>query len=158
MSQRLRNILDALVGTALAVLLSAMVLVLVWQVVSRYLLGAPSTLSEELLRFGVIWLSLLGAAYATGRGAHMAIDLLRDFAPARVGRALGVLVPISLIVFSALVLVFGGMRGVTISQGQTSPVLQIPMAAIYASLPVSGVLIALYSLLNLRDMARAKPL
>ena len=73
-----RRGLDLVVGAVSCTLLSLLVVVLVWQVVSRYALNAPSTSSEEILRYGVIWMSLLGAAYASGRGSHMTVDLLRD--------------------------------------------------------------------------------
>ncbi|WP_218059668.1 TRAP transporter small permease [Thioclava sp. SK-1] len=144
------------VGGACALLLVAMVCVLSWQVISRYVLGAPSTFSEEVLRFGVIWLSLLGAAYATGAGTHMTIDLLRELSSGWKRRMLETFVPISLILFAGFVLVLGGVRGVQIAGVQTSPVLGIPMKLIYASLPTSGVLIIGYSLLNLIDILRQK--
>ncbi|WP_128255449.1 TRAP transporter small permease [Falsirhodobacter deserti] len=151
---RLRRLLDLCVGSVCAVLLAALVVVLCWQVISRYALNAPSTLTEETLRFGVIWLSLLGAAYATGRGTHMTIDLARNLATGRTRQLLEILVPVGFILFALAVLVIGGMRGVEIASRQVSPVLRIPMGWVYASLPVSGVLMILYSLLNLIDLLR----
>lgn len=151
---RLRRLLDLCVGSLCAVLLAALVVVLTWQVISRYALNAPSTLTEETLRFGVIWLSLLGAAYATGQGTHMAIDLARDMATGRAKRVLEMLVPIAFIVFALAVLIIGGLRGMEIAARQVSPVLRVPMGWVYASLPISGVLIILYSMLNLIDLIR----
>lgn len=151
---RLRRLLDLCLGSVIAVLLAALVVVLCWQVFSRYGLNAPSTLTEEMLRFGVIWLSLLGAAYATGQGTHMAIDLARDMATGRPKQVLEMLVPIAFIIFALAVLVIGGLRGVEIAARQVSPVLRVPMGWIYASLPTSGVLIILYSVMNLIDLAR----
>ena len=150
----LRRALDIGVGAVCCGRLAAMIAVLAWQVFSRYALNAPSTFSEEALRFGVIWVSLLGAAYSTGRGTHMAVDLLREMTRGGVRRALEFLVPLAFLVFSLAVLVRGGLHGVEIAARQTSPVLQIPMGYIYASLPVSGALMALYSVLNLVDLVR----
>ncbi|MBT9385912.1 TRAP transporter small permease [Pseudooceanicola sp. CBS1P-1] len=148
----LRRGLDLIVGTLCCVLLAGMVCILAWQVISRYLLDDPSTFSEEALRYGVIWLSLLGAAYSTGRGSHMAVDLVTGFARGRALLALRCLVPLSLLGFGIVVLGIGGWHGVEIARGQTSAVMRLPMSLIYASLPVSGVLMALYSALNLADM------
>lgn len=148
----LRRLLDAVVGTACCVVLATMVAVLAWQVFSRYVLNAPSTFSEEFLRFGVIWMSLLGAAYSAGKGTHMAIDLVTEMAHGKTRLILRALVPASFMIFSVLVLIVGGMRGVDIAAGQHSPVLRVPMALVYASLPVSGVFIFLYSVLNLIDV------
>lgn len=148
----LRRGLDVVTGTACGLLLTGMVAVLAWQVFSRYGLGAPSTFSEEVLRFGVVWLSLLGAAYSAGRGTHMAVDLLRDLSRGRIRRGLQLLVPLAFIVFAVVVLIVGGLRAVGIAQSQYTAVLRLPMGAVYAALPASGVLIALYSVLNLYDL------
>lgn len=60
-----------------SVLLSAVLVVcVVWQVISRYVLGAPSIVTDELARFLFMWVGLIGAAYATGLKRHLAIDLL----------------------------------------------------------------------------------
>ncbi|MET3600946.1 TRAP transporter small permease [Martelella mangrovi] len=152
----LRRILDAVVGTACCIVLAAMVAVLAWQVFSRYALNAPSTFSEEFLRFGVIWMSLLGAAYSAGKGTHMAIDLVPEMTSGRLRMILKALVPISFMIFAVLVLIIGGMRGVNIAVGQHSPVLRVPMGLVYASLPVSGGFILVYSILNLVEILFGK--
>jgi len=149
-----RRLLDLFLGTICCLLLSGMVAVLAWQVFSRYALNAPSTFSEELLRFGVVWLSLLGAAYSTGRGTHMAVTLLRDMAPARLQMLLDLFVPVLFLAFAVVVLGMGGARAMEIAAHQRTAVLQLPMAAIYAAMPVSGLFIALYSILNAADLLR----
>lgn len=154
----MRRLLDRVTGTACCLLLAGMVVVLAWQVISRYALNDPSTFSEEVLRFGLVWLSLLGAAYATGRGTQMAVTLLRDCAGPRLQWLLDMLVPISFLIFGTVVLGLGGLRAMQIASGQTTAVLQLPMAAVYAAIPVSGLLISLYSILNLADLlCRARP-
>ncbi|CAM3482262.1 TRAP transporter small permease [Paracoccus nototheniae] len=154
---RLRRGLDLILGGLCCGLLVVLVAVLVWQVVSRYALNAPSSVTEEILRYGVIWMSLLGAAYATGRGAHMSVDMLRDRLPARGRLRLDALVAVAFVAFAGIVLIWGGMKGVTIAARQTSAVMRIPMSWVYLSLPVSGVLMIAYSLLNLADLARGRP-
>ncbi|WP_108259651.1 TRAP transporter small permease [Mangrovicoccus ximenensis] len=148
----LRRLLDGIVGTACCLLLAAMVAVLAWQVFSRYALNDPSTFSEEILRFGLVWLSLLGAAYSTGRGTHMAVTLLRDFSAPGLRRVLDMAVPAGFLIFGIVVMGMGGLRAMEIASGQTTAVLQLPMSAIYAALPVSGFCISLYALLNFADL------
>ncbi|MBE3637940.1 TRAP transporter small permease [Mangrovicoccus algicola] len=154
--RQLRRLTDGIVGAACCLLLAAMVAVLAWQVFSRYVLNAPSTFSEEILRFGLVWLSLLGAAYSTGRGTHMAVTLLRDLVRPAVQRVLDLLVPLAFLVFGIGVLGLGGLRAMQIASGQTTAVLQLPMAAVYAAIPVSGLFISIYSLLNLADLLRQR--
>ena len=144
-----RRILDRIVGTVCCLILGGMVLVLAWQVFSRYALNAPSTYSEEILRYGMIWSSLLGAAFACGQQSHMAIYLLRDTMSGRVRTILNLLTPLAFIIFACAVLIAGGLRAVDVAQSQTSPVMQIPMVWVYVAMPVSGVLIVIYSVLEL---------
>lgn len=140
----------------MSVLLGGMVCVLAWQVFSRYALNSPSVSSEEILRSCVVWLSLLGAAYSCGKGTHMSIELIRDFVGGRTKRGFEMLVPISFVIFAGGVMIPGGLRAMEIATGQTTAVLRLPMEWIYASLPASGVLFIIYSLLNLVDLARAQ--
>jgi TRAP-type C4-dicarboxylate transport system permease small subunit len=156
MMHALRRGLDFVTGALCCVLLAGMVAVLSWQVFSRYALGTPSTFSEETLRFGAVWLSLLGAAYSAGRGTHMAVDLLRDRTRGRLRQALELLVPVAFIVFAVVVLIVGGLRAVEIAQSQYTAVMRLPMGAVYAALPASGALIVLYSILNLIDLLRGE--
>lgn len=151
--QPLRRGLDLTLGFVCCALLAGLVIVLAWQVISRYAMNAPSSSTEEILRYGVIWMSLLGAAYAVGQGSHLAVDLLRD----RLGRMgklrLDAVIAVAFVLFASVVLIWGGMRGVTIAASQKSAVMQIPMSWVYLSLPVSGALMIVYSLLNLTDLA-----
>ncbi|MFN3275698.1 MAG: TRAP transporter small permease [Paracoccus sp. (in: a-proteobacteria)] len=156
MMDRLRRILDLTLGGVCCSLLTLLVAVLCWQVISRYGMNAPSSVTEEILRYGVIWLSLLGAAYATGKGTHLSIDMLASRLPHRGRMSLEALSCIALAIFAAIVLIVGGLRGVEIAARQTSAVMRIPMSWVYLSLPVSGVLMLIYAALNLIDVARGR--
>ena len=68
--------LDRLLKAAISVLLAAMVINVVWQVFTRFVLKSPSSVTEEMARYSMIWLGLLGAAYSSGRKSHLALDLL----------------------------------------------------------------------------------
>ncbi|MBP0575219.1 TRAP transporter small permease subunit, partial [Mycobacterium tuberculosis] len=85
-------------------------------------------------------------AYVTGRGKHMSVDLVKDGLSAPVRRGVNILIQVAFIAFAGAVLIAGGLRAVAIAWHQVSAVLQVPMGAVYAALPVSGVLIVLYSL------------
>jgi len=63
--------LDVILRWALVVLAVFMVLTVTWQVFSRYVLQAPSSLTEEIARFQLIWLGLLGAVYTFRNRMHM---------------------------------------------------------------------------------------
>ena len=61
--KRLAAALDRALSIGLVGLLGALVAAVVWQVVSRYLLNSPSSVTEEIARYLLIWVSMLGASY-----------------------------------------------------------------------------------------------
>ncbi|TQV86329.1 TRAP transporter small permease [Exilibacterium tricleocarpae] len=138
------------------VLMAALVMAVLWQVATRYLLHNPSSYTDELARYLMIWVALLGAALMTGRRGHLAIDILPGrLAPAR-RRYLDMFINSLIALFGLLVMVVGGSRLVfiTLTLEQASPALQIPLGYIYLVIPFSGVLIVVYSLLNTIDTRR----
>ncbi len=154
--QGLRRGLDLLLGLVCCTLLAGLVIVLAWQVFSRYAMNAPSSSTEEILRYGVIWMSLLGAAYAVGQGSHLSVDILRDRLSQTGKLRLDAVIALAFMLFAGVVLIWGGWKGVAIASRQTSAVMQIPMSWVYLSLPVSGALMILYSLLNLADLSQGR--
>ncbi|WP_420835283.1 TRAP transporter small permease [Marinobacterium rhizophilum] len=131
-----------------------MVVVALWQVASRYVFGSPSTLSEEFLRFALIWISIMGAAYVAGKSQHVSMSLFVDLLPLSGQLKWGMALQMIFLLFAVFILIMGGGHAVSISMTQISPVLQIPMGLIYSALPVSGVVIVLYSLINIFDLYR----
>src|SRR5690625_5834068 len=75
MIDRLMQVLDKALGYFLAFLMAAMVIDVSWQVITRFVLGEPSAYTEELARFLLIWIGILGAAYSFRKRAHLGLDL-----------------------------------------------------------------------------------
>jgi TRAP-type C4-dicarboxylate transport system permease small subunit len=144
----LRKVIDKLLEAGLVLSFTVLAICVIWQVVSRYVVGIPATFTEETSRFAVIWLSLLGTAYAGGRMEHMAYDIL---ATKLHGRALlNHLRAIALItlLFSAAVFVYGGLKLVlrAFEVEQLSATLEVPMGYVYACIPIAGVCMVFYQL------------
>jgi len=147
-----RNKIDRILGKLLALIMGIMVINVLWQVASRYLVGEPSSFTDELARYLMIWVGVLGAAYVSGRKMHVAIDVLPSKASKGTQRKLKGLVYVLIILFALFAMVVGGSRLVYISYllGQKSPALQIPLALVYMVIPLSGLLIIYYKLNDLR--------
>jgi len=143
--------LNRFLGIFLAFLMALMTLDVLWGVFTRYVAGSQSSWTEELARFLLIWIGLLGAAYAAGQRMHLAIDLLPRRLDKAGRRRLQVVINVLVITFAATVMVVGGFRYVylTLTLGQTSPALQIPMGYVYLIVPISGLLVILYKLVEL---------
>lgn len=145
------RILDSLLKSLMASLMAMMVAVVTWQVVSRYALGDPSAWTEEVARMLLIWVGLLGGAYAYRQKAHLGLDLLRQKVGPRGQGRLEMIADICCGSFALAVLVVGGglLVQLTWELEQTTAALGIPMAWVYTVLPLSGVLIVYYSIVSL---------
>jgi TRAP-type C4-dicarboxylate transport system permease small subunit len=153
-----RSLLDRLLRGVISLLLAGMVLNVVWQVFTRFVLKSPSSFTEELARYSMIWLGLLGAAYCSGRKTHLALDLLTGNLEGRGKRLSDLFIQSCLILFALAVMVGGGGRLVLISLelGQTSAALQVKLGYIYLAVPISGALIAVYALMDLATVVRGQ--
>lgn len=144
----MREQVDKVVRNLLVFLMAFMLANVVWQVFSRYILGTPSTVTEEMARFLLIWVSLFGGAYASGKGMHLSINLLpNQLGP--VGKyKLSLFIYSVIILFVLVAMVIGGGRLVyiTFALGQSSSALGIPLSYVYSVLPLSGLLIAYYKI------------
>src|SRR5690606_33817425 len=110
--------------------------------------------TDELARYLMIWLGILGAAYVSGKNMHVAIDVLpKRFSPA-IQKKIGNTVAGIIVAFAFFAFVIGGSRLVYITYvlDQQSAALQIPLAVVYLCLPVSGLLIIYYKVSDLLNI------
>jgi TRAP-type C4-dicarboxylate transport system permease small subunit len=152
MMQSMKKIVDKVLKVVTSTLFLIMVAITFWQVISRYVLNNPSTITEEFLRFSLIWLSMLAAAYVVGKKSHIAFTLLSDNLKNSKKIVIDIVIQASFFVFAAVIMVYGGGKAVSLTMAQISPSLNVPMGLVYLSLPVSGILIIFYSFLNLLEL------
>ncbi len=144
-----RKVLDNILGYFVFIVMSALVVVVVWSVFSRYVIQTPSAFTVELARFLLIWVGLFGAAYATGQKEHIAIELLpqrlQQKSPQK-KRKLDNIINILIAVFALFIFVIGGIKLVyiTFQMSQVSSTLQVPLGYVYLSIPICGLLIIFY--------------
>ena len=147
----MRQQIDKILGNFLAILMGIMTIDVLWGVFTRYAMGSQASWTEELARFLLIWIGILGAAYAAGKDMHLAIDLLRPRLNNSGQKRLYLLISSLIIIFAFVVMVVGGIRLIYITQvlGQLSPALRIPMAVVYSVVPLSGLLVIYYKADNM---------
>lgn len=143
----LRRGIDRVLAGALIVLMAAAVINVLWQVITRWVLDNPSSYTEELARYLLIWIGLLGSAYAAGKKLHLAIDLVPSKLEGRSRHVIEVVIQLFIFLFAMSVMVVGGIRlmSLAIMMGQVSAALGISLGYVYVVLPLSGLLIAFYS-------------
>lgn len=146
--KKLISVMDKSLSIFCISLSSFLVICVVWQVFSRYVLNAPSTMTDEMARFLFIWVGLMGAAYTLGKKRHLAIDLLSmklEHKPDKQALLHLIINTIS-IIFAVVIMIYGGgsLMLKTLANGQISPALGIEMGAVYAAIPLSGLFMFLY--------------
>ena len=144
--------------TILVSIFTILVIDVLLQVFSRYVLNTSFTFTEELARFSLIWLSILGAAYLNGKREHLSMDFLYQKFPAKFQKKVLFFIELCILLFSLIVMVIGGVNLVytTLHLGQLSGTLRIPLGYIYAVLPFSGLLIMCFSIYHIRKIRTNK--
>lgn len=149
--------LNKVLELTLVVLMSVLVVDVLWQVFSRYLLSSPSSFTDELAGFLLIWVGVLGAAYVAGRREHLAIDLLiQRSAPAR-QKKLRYLIHSLIFLFALFVMVVGGINLMytRFVLEVKSAALQLPLGYVYIVLPISGLIIMFYEIVHILNLKKS---
>lgn len=140
----------------LILLTTIMVMTVTWQVITRFLLNSPSSYTEELATYLLLWISLLGAAYALRRRAHLGIDVVTNKLGLEGRRKARIASYVVVALFSLVTLIIGGgiLVSVTLELGQRSAAFQWPVGLVYLALPLSGLLMVYYSAVGIGDVLR----
>ena len=144
--KQIRIKVNKIIERFLVLILVGMVLNVIWQVFTRFLTSSPSAFTNELARYLMIWLGILGAAYISGKQEHVAIDFFVKKLNNSLRRFIDRFVLLSILSFAFFVMIIGGINLVyiTLKLEQYSPSLQIPLGLVYSIIPISGLLIIFY--------------
>ena len=153
---KIRKVIDIVLSSACAILFAFMVCIGTYQIVTRLILNDPSTISEELLTYSFTWMALLASAYVFGKRDHMRMGFVADKLTGTPRKILEILIEILLMVFIGSVLIYGGLSIMKLTMIQKTASLGIPMGVIYTILPVTGVIVFIYSILNIIDLCVGK--
>ena len=148
--------IDSILEKTLVIIMSFMVVNVLWQVFSRYILANPSSFTDELARYLMIWVGVLGAAYVAGKGNHVAITYFSEKLNSVNLKRVQIVINLTILSFAILGMLIGGVRLVyiTLVLEQLSPALKIPLGVVYAVIPLSGLLIIFYKVLDLKKQAQ----
>lgn len=130
------------------VMLAAMALMVFANVALRFLTDYSILWIEEASRYTMIWLTFVGAGLVLRYGGHVGIDTLQQSLP-RHAPAIRLAIALLLGAFFC-VMVFIGSRYAMLTWAQTTPVLEIPIGAVYLAMPVGFTLM----IIHLAMMAR----
>lgn len=151
---KIRKGLNAVVSTICVILFAVMVIVGTYQIVTRFIFNNPSTVSEELLTYTFAWMAMFSSAYVFGKRDHMRMTFVVDKLPKAQRRILEIVIELLVIAFAVIVLIYGGFTIMGLTMTQKTASLGVMMGVIYAVVPICGILIAIYGVLNLADLCK----
>lgn len=152
--EKIKNILDKIISTVCVIIFIAMVLLTTYQVAVRYILKSPSSISETLTRYLFVWLIILSATYVFGQRDHICITALKDSFSDGVKKIVNIFGECVVILFAVLIMIYGGSVITRMNMLQYDSILNIPTGVIYSVIPVCGVLIIFYSIINIAKYAK----
>lgn len=152
--QGLRNVMDKCIMTFCVFLFMMMTVVGTYQIITRYFFNSPSTISEELITFSFTWLSILSASYVFGQRGHLCMAFVYSKFTGAKRVFLDMFAEILVIVTAALLLVYGGYVMAAQNMNQLTASLGVNMGVVYGVLPVSGLIILVYGVMNFLDMVK----
>ncbi len=150
-SARAAEVAVDLLSRAAVVAMTILVLV---QIVLRYILNQPFPWVEEMTVFLMIWMGFMGAAVAVRRGGHIAMTILVDRLPPRAARFLFYVSTLAIVVFAAVVAWQGVQLALAVGN-QRSAALGLPMRIPYLIVPLGALLVILQACANAIDPPRA---
>lgn len=130
-------------------LFASLVLCVLWGVISRYVPGIrPSSWTEELAIYLLVWVSLLGAALAYRSNGHLGVDYFVGKLDPSARRAAFYVAELAVLFFAAFALCHGGWKLVsqTLAANQITAVLQWRVGYLYSAVPLSGVFICAFAI------------
>lgn len=128
----------------LALQLAISVIVIFVQVVTRYCFNSSLSWSEELARYLYVWQGWYGISLIERKRTHIAIDILKEKFHGVPKKLLGVAVQL-ICIFAACVMAYVGfqMVGFSLASGAKSTALRLPLAVVYAAMPIGCSLYAI---------------
>lgn len=155
MSQ-IRNTLNTILKILAGGSFLLMILLTCWQVLTRYVLGTPSSWSEELVSYLFAWMALLGASLVVGERGHMNIPLLVEKVKPSIRKSLSIFAEMIAILFAGVILVYGGLQITDLAMAQRTSSLGVPVGLFYTVLPLCGVINIVYCVINIVELVRGE--
>ena len=142
-----------LLEAALIAAVAVLVIDVLWGVFTRYALAEQAKWSEELARFLLVWISLLGGAVAFGEKSHLGVDyFVSKFEPSA-RKFIAIIAQLIVLFFAVSIFLIGGIKVVAyaLNMEQMTPALGWKMGYVYLALPIAGVFMVLFTVEQLLE-------
>jgi len=129
-------------------LFALLTFVVLWGVFSRYALGAQGTWTDELARYLLVWVSLIGGALMYREHGHLGVDYFVGKFDPEAQRVTAIIVERIVCGFALFVLGYGGftLMSEAFRAGETTTSLGIQVGWLHIATPLSGIFMAAFAL------------
>lgn len=149
---RFKEILIKILGYICVVLFIMMTVVGTYQVAARYLFTNPKAWTEELLTYGFTWMALFATVLVFGKREHMRFTFFVEKLEGGKRRNIEIINELLIMVFATVILIFGGFTICRLTMSQVTPALQFKMGLVYSIIPISGIIIDIFSIINIQEI------
>ena len=152
---KLKKGMTSVLNWTLIVAVGLLVIDVCWGVFTRYVMGEQAKWTEELARFLLVWVAMLGGAVAFGTKGHLGVDYFVGKFDPEVQKLMSIVVNVIVLFFACSIFVYGGSRMVSdaLAMEQMTPALGWKMGYVYLALPISGVFMVIYTIENMLETA-----
>lgn len=151
---KVRKVTDKILEAVSIFILGIMTVLVVYQVVTRYVFNSPSSWSEAVVTYGFIWLAMFCGAYVFGKRDHMAMTFILDKFKGKAKLAVEMINEFLILLFAVGVLLVGGYFGALKQMTQADSILPISMGVIYIAIPAAGICMLIYFICNEWDLVQ----
>ena len=116
-----------------------MSVIVLLQVFFRFVIYVPFPWSEELARYLMIWMGMLGSFLAMRRGRHIGVTVIVERLPLHLQGIITFFIRIVLIAFLCII-AKEGLSLALFNAAQNSPAMEVPMVFPYLAIPVGAAL------------------
>lgn len=141
---KLDSLFEAIALTALA----SMIIIVTMQVLTRKLLNFVFFWSEEMTLLLLVWFSFMGMAVGFREGLHLGMDSFVDYLPAKLKKAIEMLIEICIFGFGVYMIIYGWEFTVLMHES-TLAATKLPNSILYFVMPVTGVMTCAYAALHI---------
>lgn len=136
-ADRLADAITSVLNAVITSMMFVMCAVTVWQVFARYVLNDASSWSEEVARYMMLWMVMIGSAVVIRTGGHVTVTVLIDRVPERALKVI-LLLRDAAMLFTLVVVGWYGLGFATMNAVQLSAAMDLPLNYIYAALWVGA--------------------
>ena len=148
LTEKLSEFVERITIIPCAILGLAMVTVVAIGVIARYVMQNPISWSEEVSRFFMNWMALLGVSIAIRRRSHLSLLYFVSKSPVIVQRVITFLLDSLIMVFLYFLTIYG-FKMVIAARMQIEPATGIPMNYPLLCVPLCGILAIIQLILKM---------